>query len=91
MTSGARPSAIAGGGRAVGPVLGRKPSWTEKWREEKRLTKKKSRGTAGLREMGCATKQEKDKRRVFCFWNERFKHKFEYNQPKINAPACMQQ
>jgi hypothetical protein len=48
----------AGGGRAGGPAMGHKSSWAELRRVEQRPTEKKSRGTAGLREMGRTTKQE---------------------------------
>jgi hypothetical protein len=59
MTGGARPSATTAGGGARLGLAGPEARLAKKWREGKRPAEKRSRGTTGLREMGCATKQEK--------------------------------
>jgi hypothetical protein len=70
MTGGARPSAAADSSHAAGPQA----SQAKARRVEQRPTKKKSRGTAGLWEMGCVAKQQKEKGKVFYFRNQRLKH-----------------
>jgi hypothetical protein len=45
--------------------------------------------------VGCAANREGSRKGFFPFFEKgtqtKFKHKFEFNQPKINATSCMQQ
>jgi hypothetical protein len=93
MTGGARPSAGAGGGRAAGPRwAANEAGWERKRCEGDRATK----GEGLPPDFGgwAAQKQGRKEEKFSIFETKiqtRFKHKFESNQPKINAPTCMQQ
>jgi hypothetical protein len=89
-----RPSAAAAGGTRSWAALGRKRSGPL----GARCDGKPGGGAEGLPpdlDRWAAQKEQGRKGRVFLILKQRiqtrFKHKFEFNQPKINAPACMQQ
>jgi hypothetical protein len=80
------PPASHNGRAAHGSASGPEARRAKQWREGKRSAKKRSRGTTGLLEVGCATKQEKTKEGFSFFFKinqtNEFKHTFEFKRSK---------